>query len=244
MLTQLPKPQALNRKPTVMLVGMVVSILLGGNLVSCVDSREETAKEEQVVTTNEPSYISPAEPPPELTHEPQPPTATQPEVALKSAVGVNYNRLQELLKDGRWKEADQETTRMMLKVANREENELLSDENIAQFPCTDLRTIDELWIQYSDGQFGFSVQKQIYQDSGAQLDGKYPGRGIWHQFQDQVGWRGVAYEQYNFTTSAPPGHLPSLIVSLYYRNFWPTLILTGEEWKLGAFYRTTLDCNL
>ncbi|CCQ59603.1 GUN4 domain-containing protein, partial [Crocosphaera watsonii] len=32
------------------------------------------------------------------------------------------------------------------------------------FPCEDLRIIDQLWVKYSNGQFGFSVQKQIYMD--------------------------------------------------------------------------------
>ena len=38
------------------------------------------------------------------------------------------------------------------------------------FPCQDLGTIDKLWVEYSDGKFGFSVQKKIYQDLGGTKD--------------------------------------------------------------------------
>jgi hypothetical protein len=44
---------------------------------------------------------------------------------------------------------------------------------LLNFPCTDLRTIDGLWVKYSNGHFGFSVQKEIYLSVGGKADGKY-----------------------------------------------------------------------
>ncbi|HBL13423.1 MAG TPA: transcriptional regulator, partial [Cyanobacteria bacterium UBA11162] len=38
------------------------------------------------------------------------------------------------------------------------------------FPCTELQTIDQIWINASQGRFGFSVQKDIYVQSGGVLD--------------------------------------------------------------------------
>ncbi|MFM6487700.1 MAG: protein kinase domain-containing protein [Dolichospermum sp.] len=84
------------------------------------------------------------------------------EVELKSDVGMDYRKLRDLLKAGKWKEADEETLRVMLAVAKREREGWLNVENIDNFPCADLRTIDQLWVKYSNGRFGFSVQKQIY----------------------------------------------------------------------------------
>ncbi|MFM6610153.1 MAG: GUN4 domain-containing protein, partial [Dolichospermum sp.] len=87
------------------------------------------------------------------------------EVELKSYVGMDYRKLRDLLKAGKWKEADEETLRVMLAVA-REREGWLNVESIDNFPCADLRTIDQLWVKYSDGRFGFSVQKRIYQSLG------------------------------------------------------------------------------
>ncbi|MFM9156775.1 MAG: GUN4 domain-containing protein, partial [Dolichospermum sp.] len=91
------------------------------------------------------------------------PQPVSPEIQLKLDVGMDYSKLRDLLKAGEWKEADEETRRVMLAVAKRENEGSLDVESIDNFPCADLRTIDQLWVKYSDGKFGFSVQKRIYQ---------------------------------------------------------------------------------
>ncbi|WP_375342016.1 GUN4 domain-containing protein, partial [Okeania sp. SIO3B5] len=53
-----------------------------------------------------------------------------------------------------------------MKVARRNFTHLLDTEDIDNFPCEDLHTIDQLWVKYSDGKFGFSVQMEIYQILG------------------------------------------------------------------------------
>ena len=40
-------------------------------------------------------------------------------IVLKSAKGVDYSKLEQLLKSGKWKEADRETARVMCQAANR-----------------------------------------------------------------------------------------------------------------------------
>jgi len=141
-----------------------------------------------------------------------PESQLQPQVELKSEVGVDYSQLQKLLSQGKWKEADKETARVMLKAANRESG-WLDEESIEKFPCADLRTIDQLWVKYSDGRFGLSVQKRIYVECGAKLDGVYPGYEIWKNFCDRIGWRlngeWMYTNQLTFSTSAPQGHLPA-----------------------------------
>ncbi|GAB4206330.1 MAG: hypothetical protein Fur006_63320 [Coleofasciculaceae cyanobacterium] len=150
-------------------------------------------------------------------HSPQPPPATiKPEVELLSERNVDYTRLRDLLADGKWKEADEETLAVMVKAAGQEkENWRLNAESIEKFPCTDLRTIDRLWVKYSDGRFGFSVQKRIWESVGGQ-----PGESdyeIYQKFGDRVDWRvknvdtpiPVYWNYSNFSFSLKTsGHLP------------------------------------
>lgn len=130
-------------------------------------------------------------------------------INLISAKGVDYGKLDRLLASGKWEEADRETARVMLKVAGEKEDGWLNDEHIDNFPCEDLRTIDQLWVKYSNERFGFSVQKRIYQSLGGtrEFDSK-----IWEAFLDRLGWRvnsnGLDYRELKFNTKAPEGHLP------------------------------------
>ncbi|NMG21514.1 hypothetical protein DP116_19495 [Brasilonema bromeliae SPC951] len=131
---------------------------------------------------------------------------------LPSEKGVDYTRLRDLLAGGKWKEANQETLAVMLKASGREKDRYLDVESIENFPCTDLRTIDQLWVKYSNERFGFSVQKRIWKSVGGKPDANYE---TWEKFGDRVGWRkGMFtkqwqdYEKLTFSTNAPWGHLP------------------------------------
>jgi tetratricopeptide (TPR) repeat protein len=135
------------------------------------------------------------------------------EYDLRSEKDVDYTRLRDLLKAGDWEAADEETEKVMLQAAAKKPNQWFTDDALSNFPCTDLQTIDRLWVKYSRGQFGFSVQKQIYVECGAKLDGKYPGVKIWNKFGNKVGWRvkkkgWIYWCDVTFNTSAPRGHLP------------------------------------
>lgn len=130
------------------------------------------------------------------------------ELILASDVGVDYQNLENLLKVGEWKAADEETTRVMLKVAKREQEGWLDEKSIEKFPCTDLRTIDQLWVKYSNGHFGFSVQKRIWLECSGRANYETECR-----LGDRVGWRKetgwLSLDKYNFSLAAPLGHLPS-----------------------------------
>ncbi|MBV9389188.1 MAG: GUN4 domain-containing protein, partial [Chroococcidiopsidaceae cyanobacterium CP_BM_ER_R8_30] len=43
------------------------------------------------------------------------------------------------------------------------QEQLLSSQAIKYFPCQELCTIDQLWVNYRKGHFGFSVQRQIWE---------------------------------------------------------------------------------
>ncbi|MBE9262417.1 GUN4 domain-containing protein [Microcystis sp. LEGE 00066] len=139
---------------------------------------------------------------------------TPPSIQLKSAKGIDYRNLEDLLKRQQWKEADDETKTVMLQVANRTKEEWLRLEDIDNFPCEDLRTIDQLWVKYSGGRFGFSVQAKIYRELGGTR--QYIGnRRVWNAFGDRVGWRvnnsWIYYRDVTFDLKAPLGHLPGVI---------------------------------
>ncbi|MEG4105391.1 serine/threonine-protein kinase [Microcoleus sp. S13_C5] len=140
-----------------------------------------------------------------------PPPAPPPD-SLKSAQGVDYTRLRDLLATGEWKDADQETFKVMLKAARREKEGYFNTESIENFPCDDLRTIDQLWVKYSQGRFGFSVQKKIWLEIGGKVDYDTECK-----LGDRVGWRKrrkgrkgwLEYDDLTFNLEAPRGHLPS-----------------------------------
>ncbi|MBR8837482.1 MAG: GUN4 domain-containing protein [Stigonema ocellatum SAG 48.90 = DSM 106950] len=135
---------------------------------------------------------------------------------LSSDVGVDYTRLRNLLSSGNWKDADYETSLVMLEVVGRESGEWIEPKELLNFPCTDLRTIDRLWVKYSNGRFGFSVQKKIYLEVGGVPDGRFCEEA-WDKFGDRVGWR-VRGSWISYTlilsytelhgSKAPRGHLP------------------------------------
>ncbi|MEH2366838.1 serine/threonine-protein kinase [Nostoc sp.] len=134
-----------------------------------------------------------------------------PEMKLISAVGIDYTRLRDLLADGEWKEANEEATRVMLAVPKREKEGWFRPQDIHDFPCEDIRTIDKLWVKYSDGRFGFSVQKRIHQSLGGTRN---YNKKTWEIFADRVGWKKdgewVLYSRHlcTWNLNAPYGHLP------------------------------------
>ncbi|NEP42987.1 MAG: protein kinase [Okeania sp. SIO2H7] len=131
-------------------------------------------------------------------------------VELRSDVGIDYSQLEKLLAIGNWMEADKETRRAIFQGAEkREEDDYLDGKELLNFPDTDLETIDRLWVKYSDGKFGFSVQKQIWESLGSGTDDR-----AFRQLGDRLGW----YNYYGDCLmgadltwdkqKAPPGHLP------------------------------------
>ncbi len=126
---------------------------------------------------------------------------------------VDYTPLHDLLATGKLKEANQETVRILLEVADRQERGWLGSQDIRELPCSVLSEIDQLWFQQSNGLFGLRVQRQIWVDLGGQ-----PGQfdfTVFCKFGDRVGWRRnndwlKKYDDFIFTLAAPKGHLPSL----------------------------------
>lgn len=201
-------------------------------------------KNEREKASAQPTRRIPATPTPPLLTFPTT-YATAPSVQLESEVGADYSQLQKLLAAQHFKEADQETTRLILWVASREEKGYLGFEDIKRFPCRDLHTINQLWVQYSSGRFGFSVQRQIYNEVGKN----------WSAFGNRVGWRrnGVwlDYKRYSFEFRASAGHLPICRFLAIKKGFWRVVNVgwfAGVWLQGGLLYsslaRKFVDCNL
>ncbi|MFO7144934.1 GUN4 domain-containing protein [Arthrospira sp. PCC 8006] len=141
---------------------------------------------------------------------------------IVSSSGFDYSELDRLLKSGEWKAADEETTKMMWRVAGKTGGYLYNDD-IKNFPGEDLRIIDGLWVKHSRGRFGFSVQKQIYINCGGLPDGSYPGDTIWERYCGEVGWRVngsyISWSDCTFSAAAPLGHLPGMAMDEYWGVF-------------------------
>ncbi|MBD2606946.1 GUN4 domain-containing protein [Scytonema hofmannii FACHB-248] len=160
---------------------------------------------------------------------------TQQNNDLSSEKGIDYTRLRDLLKAYEWEEADKETLAVMLKAVDREQKVWLDPESIKNFPSADLRTIDQLWVKYSDGRFGFSVQKRIW-ESVAKDYTKLGDRVGWRTYETVIynkivecledinknlgfkeedvtrtGAQWIYYTDLSFDIDAPEGHLPATL---------------------------------
>ncbi|MEG4625705.1 GUN4 domain-containing protein [Microcoleus sp. w1-18aA5] len=173
-------------------------------------------------------------------------------ISLDSSVSIHYNytHLRDLLAEGKWKEADEETGKMMIRVSAvtahkklaSEEYDLVISESrfnpaaAEHVPCEDLCTIDRLWLKYSNGRFGFSVQRRIISELGEDelsiLSDKtsgsrnyssrfvqQPSCTLSHNFLKRIGWHTkfsdgsdgntIDYNDLTFAIEAPYGHLPT-----------------------------------
>jgi uncharacterized protein YjbI with pentapeptide repeats len=130
-------------------------------------------------------------------------------VELRSEVGADYTKLRALLAARRWKAADYETACVMLQVVGREAMDFIRPEEMQKFPCLDLCTIDQLWVQHSKGRFGFSVQNRIWQSLSERINSALEAERC---FYESVGWQQggdrLSYTDMSFTELAPEGHLP------------------------------------
>ena len=128
-----------------------------------------------------------------------------------------YQQLEALLKTQQWKEADEETDRLMITTVGKDQGQYFTEEELLNFPCDALNAIDSLWVKHSQvnakAHFGLSVQKQIYVECGGKLDGKYPGDEVWKAFGDRVGWRRnnewLNYSDLDPSFSSPQGIFPT-----------------------------------
>ncbi|MEH2381373.1 MAG: GUN4 domain-containing protein [Nostoc sp.] len=160
---------------------------------------------------------------------------------FKTNCNIDYSKLQDLLTQYKWQEADIETTKLMLQVMGKNDWNEVYKEDILNFSCQAFHKIDRLWQQYSHGYFGFSVQQSIWNEIGGQIDYETEKR-----LGDRLGWRKegnwLNYDQLTFKLSpmTPMGHLP--VKWLHYdQNILDisphssTAALSMAAWRVGSW---------
>ncbi len=121
-------------------------------------------------------------------------------------VGSKYSHLNELLKARKWQEADNETSTIARTILGKDKDALYSND-LKNFPCSDLLTIEQLWLHYSEKRFGFSKQKQILSNLlVTQTKQQQKEDYAWEKFKGQVDWTGNVISEQN----APDGHFPAI----------------------------------
>lgn len=141
---------------------------------------------------------------------------------------MNYLYLTHHLKKKNWREANEETSRLLLEVFSSEKQGYLRIEEVRIFPCEVLCILDRLWRDNSNRKFGISIQVEIYKSLGGKEE---YNRQIWDNFFQKVGWMrngnyiGIEYESINVDTLV--GYLPNLAFTVADGNwnigfnFWP-----------------------
>ncbi len=125
------------------------------------------------------------------------------EVELISTKKIDYTQLRDLLKVGNWLKADQQTARVIRLASGKKQGDWLSAEDIQKIPCLELLTIDQLWLHSSNGHFGLSVQKRIFEQEKHNFGklGKHLG---WKK--RNIDW--LKASEVNWGTDNPRGYLP------------------------------------
>ncbi len=128
-----------------------------------------------------------------------------------------FSKLRDLLATKKFKEADSETTKIILKSLKRNNLEQLSIEDLENYPLDIVGILDRLWKKYSDNHFGFSIQLDKYRE----LEKKEPSvlkheDNVITNFVLELGWaenqQNIILKDYNsldFSMSAPKGALPA-----------------------------------
>ncbi|MEG5049150.1 MULTISPECIES: GUN4 domain-containing protein [unclassified Microcoleus] len=161
--------------------------------------------------------------------------ANQSNLENKLIAKADYTKLEQLLAAGKWQEANKETDNKILEVAGRQKKDDLRVQDIENFSCPDLREMDRLWVKYSGGRFGFSVQKRIYENLGGT---KEYNEKVWYAFGEAVGWlekgkKEKFASEFHFNINAPEAHLPIGIIGSGGR-------LWGSRW--GCYLSEDLMC--
>ncbi|MEG3937611.1 GUN4 domain-containing protein [Microcoleus sp. S36b_A3] len=148
---------------------------------------------------------------------------------LSSAVGIDYRNLRKCLAVKDFESANKETKSLFEKISSIDLDLMDPDpqnRKIPRIPCTDICTIDRLWVKYSEGRFGFSVQFMIWSDIYLRLYNEkkeFNRREKIESSEDELELSAnfdAMYKFYNiigwddsrriYQESAPEGHLPSL----------------------------------
>ena len=127
---------------------------------------------------------------------------------------VRYQPLRDMLSEEKWEEADKETIRLIADIAGHTDLEEFRPDEVRHFPCVHLQVIDNLWLTYSKGRFGFSIQARIYQEEGGNIETTIEqDSDMIKRWGKRLGWRADnrwrKCDELDWTLNASPGCHPS-----------------------------------
>jgi hypothetical protein len=135
----------------------------------------------------------------------------------------------------KWKEADEETYRLILAMSY--------NLRLEEVPHTDLRTIDTLWSKSSNGKFGLTAQLTIW----SRIRNSFNENKLWHEFCNRIGWCSqnqkllglpVFGQQTEKTIAALRECVgqPDQILSSLPSGYFPTLVKSiSDRYKVDSF---------
>ena len=140
---------------------------------------------------------------------------------LSSDRGVDYTRLRDFLKAENWAAADLETASLLIvHLARQAARGYIDEEDMKKIPSKDLQTIDKLWSKYSNGHFGFSIQKKIWHSTDKNTK-KFAEKVLWHnrpwfftlnnKTTPNIFFTKFWFLALSYTLDSPLGHLPALV---------------------------------
>ena len=122
-----------------------------------------------------------------------------------SEVGFDYSPLQRYLLNESYEDADRFTSSKLRELAGEKavKRGYVYFSEVDSIPGIDLSTLNKLWIVYSRGKFGFTVQAKILDSVGGRYDKLWPRigwkkDGIWTRYPKSFTW----------SIEAPNGHMP------------------------------------
>ncbi len=122
-----------------------------------------------------------------------------------SDVGFDYSPLQRFLLNESYEDADRFTSSKLRELAGEKavNRGYVYFSEVESIPSIDLSTLDKLWVVYSRGKFGFTVQAKILDSLGGRYDKLWPRigwkkDGIWTRYP----------KAFNWSIEAPNGHMP------------------------------------
>lgn len=122
-----------------------------------------------------------------------------------SAAGLDLLPLQRALAELAFEEADRLTSALLRQLAGEaaERRGYVYYSEVPPMPALDLQSLDRLWVVYSRGRFGFSVQARLLRSCDGHWDRLWPRigwkqAGLWTRYPGSFTW----------SLTAPEGHMP------------------------------------
>jgi hypothetical protein len=126
-------------------------------------------------------------------------------LAVASAAGQDYGPLQRHLMLREFEAADRLTSEHLRHLAGAAavRRGYVYYSEVPAMPAVDLESLDRLWLCFSRGRFGFSVQGRLLRSCGERWEQLWPRlgwkqNGVWTRYPGSFTW----------SLEAPDGHMP------------------------------------